>query len=61
MFSKFKQFLDDIRAEFKKVHWPDRDETIKATSIVLALSLIVAVFLGVADLGLSSIMKMIIS
>lgn len=61
MFKKIKQFLEDVQAEFKKVHWPNRDSTLKSTSVVLLVSLIIAAFLGVSDLGLARIMKLLIS
>ncbi|MGK5093234.1 preprotein translocase subunit SecE [Deltaproteobacteria bacterium TL4] len=61
MFNRFKQFLEDVRSEFKRVHWPSREETLRSTSVVLALSMIIAIFLGIADLGLSNAMKFIIS
>ena len=61
MFNRFKQFVQDIQAEFKRVHWPTREATLRSTSIVLLLSLIIAVFLGITDIGLASMMKFIIS
>ena len=61
MFKRFKQFLEDVHAEFRRVHWPTREATLRSTSIVLLLSLILAVFLGVTDLGLVNVMKFIIS
>ena len=61
MFRRFKQFIKDVIAEFKRVQWPTRDATIKSTSVVVCVSLAVALYLGVADLGLSEIMQMVIA
>jgi len=61
MFKKFRQFLEDVRAEFKRVHWPNRESTLRSTSIVLLLSTVIAIFLGIVDLGLSNVMRFIIS
>ena len=47
--NKIKLFLKEVRLEIKKVNWPTRKETIKYTIIVVALSLVVAVFLGGLD------------
>jgi len=44
------EYLRDTRAELKKVHWPDRKETLNLTEIVLAFTLGMAVFLGLLDL-----------
>lgn len=60
MIKRIKKFLVDVRTEFKKVTWPTRDQTIKQTGVVLAVVAIVSVFLGVVDLGLSELFKLII-
>jgi len=61
MFKRIRQFFKDVIAEFKRVQWPTRDATIKSTSVVVSLSFAVALYLGIADLGLSDIMQMIIA
>jgi len=43
------------------VQWPTREATIKSTSVVVGVSLAVALYLGIADLGLSDIMQMVIA
>lgn len=60
MFKKFKKFLTEVRAEFKKVTWPTREHTIKQTGVVLIVVAITGVFLGVVDYGLSGAVKLII-
>ena len=37
----------DTRSELKKISWPSREETIRLTLVVIALSLFMAFFLGV--------------
>ena len=61
MFKRIRQFFKDVIAEFKRVQWPTRDATIKSTSVVVCLFFAVALYLGIADLGLSDIMQMIIA
>ncbi len=61
MFKRVQQFYEDVRSEFKRVHWPSRETTLKSTSVVLGVSLVLAVYLGIADLGLSNVMKILIS
>jgi preprotein translocase SecE subunit len=49
MFKRIQQFLKDVIAEFKRVQWPTREATIKSTSVVVGVSLAVALYLGIAD------------
>lgn len=60
MFKRFRKFLTDVRAEFKKVTWPSREQTLKQTGVVLVIVAITGVFLGMVDFGLSGLVKMII-
>ncbi len=61
MFKRVQQFYEDVRSEFKRVQWPSRETTLKSTSVVLGVSLVLAIYLGIADLGLSNVMKILIS
>ncbi|MBU3915626.1 preprotein translocase subunit SecE [bacterium] len=60
MFKKFKNFLAEVRTEFKKVTWPTREHTIRQTGVVLVIVAITGVFLGIVDYGLSGFFKVII-
>ena len=42
-------FLRNVRAEMAKVSWPTKPELIKATRMVVVLSLIIGVILGLLD------------
>ena len=61
MFKRIKQFFKDVVTEFKRVQWPTREATIRSTSVVVAVSLVIALYLGTADLGLSDIMQFVIA
>jgi preprotein translocase subunit SecE len=39
----------EVRSEMKKVVWPTRDETIRLTIVVIAISAVISVILFVAD------------
>lgn len=43
------KFIREVRAELGKVTWPTREDTIKLTVIVIALSVIVGAFIGGLD------------
>ncbi len=61
MFRRIKQFFKDVIGEFKRVQWPTREATIRSTSVVVAVSLAVSLYLGIADLGLSELMQFVIA
>ncbi len=44
-----RDFLLNVRTELSKVSWPTRDELVKATRMVVVLSLIIGVVLGLLD------------
>ena len=50
-------FLKEVRLEMKKVNWPDRQEVIRYTLIILGISLIVAAFLGGLDILFTSLLE----
>lgn len=57
---KAKQFLREVRVELKKVTWPSRTQTIGSTAVVILLVLILSVFLGVVDAGLSKLVQLVL-
>jgi preprotein translocase SecE subunit len=54
------QFLREVRTELKKVTWPSRKDTLSGTLIVLVAVIIIAVFLGIVDFGLSGLVKQLL-
>jgi len=60
MIGKISQFVKDVKLEMNKVTWPTRDELTASTTIVLVVSLVLAVFIFVADFLLSRIMDLIL-
>lgn len=43
------RFLHEVVSELKKVTWPTREETVKLTVVVIAISLLVGAFIGGLD------------
>jgi len=60
MFDKTKEFIKEVKVETKKVVYPTRDELIGSTWVVIVTVLIMALFLGVVDLTLSKVVKVIL-
>jgi preprotein translocase subunit SecE len=55
MIEKLKQFFKEVKVETKKVVYPNRDELIGSTWIVIITVIVISVFLGVIDLGLAKL------
>lgn len=47
------QFTNGIVEELKKVTWPTREQTIRLTTIVIGISLIIGVYVGIIDVLLT--------
>ena len=58
---RFMTYAEESRAELRKVSWPSIPETRKATLAVLGFVAVMAILLGLVDLGLSSLIKAILS
>ncbi len=58
--SKLSDYLKGSKEELAKVVWPSRQTTINHTLVVIAISLIVAIFLGAIDYGLSKVLEFVL-
>jgi preprotein translocase subunit SecE len=59
-FTGAKQFVAEAWQELKKVTWPNRKETVGTTGVVLLLVIIISIYLGLVDFGLSRLVRTII-
>jgi preprotein translocase subunit SecE len=55
-----REFVYDTRTELKKVVWPTREQAVNLTGLVIAVSVAVAAFIGVADLVLQRFFQMLV-
>jgi preprotein translocase subunit SecE len=60
IFNKTVQFLREVKVELKKVTWPSRKQALGSTVVVIILVMIISLFLGLVDIGLSSLVKIIL-
>ena len=44
-----REFLAGVREELRKVTWPTRDELVKATRMIVVLSIVLGVVIGLMD------------
>jgi len=54
------QFLREVKVELKKVTWPSRKQTMGSTLVVIILVVIISLFLGVVDVGLSGFIRVVL-
>ena len=57
----FKNYFELSRVELRKVTWPTAKETRTTSLAVLAFVVVMAIFLGVVDLGLSGLISFILA
>ncbi|MFH0726513.1 MAG: preprotein translocase subunit SecE [Pseudomonadota bacterium] len=57
---KMMQFLREVKVELRKVTWPSRKQTVGSTVVVIVLVMIVSLFLGVVDIGLSKLAQVLL-
>jgi preprotein translocase subunit SecE len=54
------QFLQEVRTELKKVHWPTRKEVVGSTVVVIVSVVIVSFFLGGIDVILQRLLTLVV-
>lgn len=50
-------YIKDTLAELKLVSWPSRKKTVQLSAIVVAVSLIMAFYVGALDFGFTNLLK----
>jgi preprotein translocase subunit SecE len=60
MMQKVMKFLEEAKAELKKVTWPSSKQTMASTLVVIIIVFIVSIYLGVIDFGLAKLVKFIL-
>jgi len=58
--SKIRRFLREAKVELNKVTWPTPKEALASTSVVIVVVIIVSLFLGVVDFGLTKIIRLVL-
>ncbi len=59
-FGRVKSFLREVKNELTKVTWLSRQQTWNLTLVVIAVSLVVALFIGFLDFIFTKAMALII-
>ena len=56
---KLKKYIKETIAEMRKMTWPTKDELIGSTIVTIVVSLVVSIFIGAVDRGLTLLIKAI--
>jgi preprotein translocase subunit SecE len=59
MIRKSKEFVEDVRSEMKKVNWPERNDLLNSTYVVIVISIIFTVIIFAADWIVSTVVNLI--
>ncbi len=55
------RFLREVRAEMTKVTYPTREDTLRLTAVVIAISIVVGAYLGGLDYVFNELLRLLIS
>ncbi|MBO4639810.1 MAG: preprotein translocase subunit SecE [Treponema sp.] len=58
--AKIFQFFKESRAELKKVVWPTKADVLSSIKVVIISTIVVAILLGLLDLGFSELFRLIL-
>lgn len=56
----FIQYIKDTKGEMRHVSWPSKKQAMSYTALVILVSVLVALFLGLADFSFSKLLEKII-
>ena len=54
------QYFKDTLSELKQVQWPSRQKTLQLSAIVVAVSILMASYVGALDFGFTNLLKLLI-
>ena len=61
LIDRLTEYLKDTRGELRKTSWPTRQQATNLTLIVLAVTIVMAAFLGALDFVFAQVVRLIVS
>jgi preprotein translocase subunit SecE len=58
--ARSREFVREVLAEFRKVTWPNRQELVNSTVVVIVVTVVLAFFLGGVDIVLARVVERIL-
>lgn len=55
-----REYLSDVRTEFRKITWPSQREYVGGTIGVVVIVAFLTLVLGLVDMGLAQVMEVIV-
>lgn len=60
MFKKISKFLKEVRQELRNVVWPTKDDLKEGTTVVIAFSVILGIFIWVVDIVFTQVVNLVL-
>lgn len=60
MFGRVANFFKEMRAEFTKVSWPNREELTGSTTVVIVSTILLAAVIGIWDFAMTKIISIVL-
>ena len=60
MLEKVKGFFNEVKVEAKKVNYPQKEELVGSTWVVITTVIVASLFLGVVDLSLAKVVRLLV-
>lgn len=57
--TRVKRFFKDTKAELKKVTWPNKEQLIHNTGVIIVFILIITIILSVLDFGFAKLFQLL--
>jgi len=58
--ARVREFIREVMTEFRKVTWPSSAELSNSTTVVIVVTVVLALFLGGVDIALARIVERIL-
>jgi preprotein translocase subunit SecE len=58
--TRITEFFREVLLEFKRVTWPSRQELVNSTVVVIVVTVVLAFFLGMVDIGLTKVVERVL-
>ena len=52
-----REYFNGVKAEWKKIIWPSKNDMVKKTTAVVAVSVVLGTIISIADMGFQNIIN----
>lgn len=57
---RVRNYMSNVRTEVGRVSWPSRKEVVSLTVLIILLSIVLGIYLGLADLIITQILRLLL-